>query len=456
MSQFDLSTLSPSDSGNTLVSSLDSFSAAFLSNNSGATRPSYAVEGTKWTKIVSATLREVYYYDGDTDFLLFTYNPVANTFVIDSDTLNGFADYARTIVNASDPGAVGAYNYWIDTTAGLIKQRNAANSGWITIGKSNVDGLLLTGSGNPNGVVTGNFEGQQYYDTTNDLLWVYAGSSTNWFPIGSKQIIASKTSNYTATIYDDVILCDATSGSLTITLYAASGNAGRRLTILKTDSSTNTVTIDGNASETIDGALTTVIYPNQTITLICDGSNWKSIKEQGKGRVLIEEKIASSSASIEFTRGLDGSFPKYEIELFGVVPATTDSVLHLRTSSNGGSSYDAGASNYVSTNFVSSFTNTSLSGGALTVIEITNSTVGRRIENGSAQGLSGTIQVEGLANTTRVKRFVFNMAYRNTGGGIERVTGSGNREATSIVNAILFFFGSGNIASGTFRLYGVN
>jgi hypothetical protein len=184
MSQFDLSTLSPSDSGNTLVSSLDSFSAAFLSNNSGATRPSYAVEGTIWTKIVSATLRQVYYYDGDTDFLLFTYNPVANTFVIDSDTLNGFADYARTIVNASDPGAVGAYNYWIDTTAGLIKQRNAANSGWITIGKSNVDGLLLTGSGNPNGVVTGNFEGQQYYDTTNDLLWVYAGSSTVWYSIG--------------------------------------------------------------------------------------------------------------------------------------------------------------------------------------------------------------------------------------------------------------------------------
>jgi hypothetical protein len=184
MSQFDLSTLSPSDSGNTLVSSLDSFSAAFLSNNSGATRPSYAVEGTIWTKIVSATLRQVYYYDGDTDFLLFTYNPVANTFVIDSDTLNGFADYARTIVNASDPGAVGAYNYWIDTTTGFVKQRNAANSGWIIIGKSNVDGLLLTGSGNPNGVVTGNFEGQQYYDTTNDLLWIYSGSSTVWYSIG--------------------------------------------------------------------------------------------------------------------------------------------------------------------------------------------------------------------------------------------------------------------------------
>jgi hypothetical protein len=163
---------------------LDSFSAAFLSNNSGATRPSYAVEGTIWTKIVSATLRQVYYYDGDTDFLLFTYNPVANTFVIDSDTLNGFADYARTIVNASDPGAVGAYNYWIDTTTGFVKQRNAANSGWIIIGKSNVDGLLLTGSGNPNGVVTGNFEGQQYYDTTNDLLWIYSGSSTVWYSIG--------------------------------------------------------------------------------------------------------------------------------------------------------------------------------------------------------------------------------------------------------------------------------
>lgn len=34
----------------------------------------------------------------------------------------------------ADPGAVGAYRLWADTTTGLLKIRNAANSGWITLG----------------------------------------------------------------------------------------------------------------------------------------------------------------------------------------------------------------------------------------------------------------------------------------------------------------------------------
>lgn len=79
--------------------------------------------------------------------------------------------------------------------------------------------------------------------------------------------IAAKTANYTATANDGSIECDATGGAITITLPAASGTGGRIFAIKKTDSSGNAVTIDANASETIDGA-TTISLASQYSTAI--------------------------------------------------------------------------------------------------------------------------------------------------------------------------------------------
>ena len=87
--------------------------------------------------------------------------------------------------------------------------------------------------------------------------------------------ITSKTANYTATATDHTIICDATSGVFTITLPAASGIAGRIYVLKKTDSSSNIVTIDANASETIDGALTQLLNVQyKSLAIQSDGSNW--------------------------------------------------------------------------------------------------------------------------------------------------------------------------------------
>ena len=86
--------------------------------------------------------------------------------------------------------------------------------------------------------------------------------------------VVSKTANYTLTSADSYILADATSGSITITLPAVSGISGRIYTIKRTDSSANTVTIDGNASETIDDQTTQTLSQYDTIKIICDGTEW--------------------------------------------------------------------------------------------------------------------------------------------------------------------------------------
>jgi hypothetical protein len=92
---------------------------------------------------------------------------------------------------------------------------------------------------------------------------------------GFSNAVVAKTANYTATINDHVIKCSASGGAFTITLPAASTATGLLLHIKKTDSSANRITIDGNASELVEDAVTQqLIYQGENLMLQCDGSQW--------------------------------------------------------------------------------------------------------------------------------------------------------------------------------------
>jgi hypothetical protein len=94
--------------------------------------------------------------------------------------------------------------------------------------------------------------------------------------IGFKQNYVTKTGAYTATNDDYVI--DCTSGTFTVTLPASSGRTGRIL-IIK-NSGAGTITVDGNASETIDGATTySLSVQYATVQIMSDGTNWKIISK---------------------------------------------------------------------------------------------------------------------------------------------------------------------------------
>lgn len=86
--------------------------------------------------------------------------------------------------------------------------------------------------------------------------------------------ITTKTSNYTATSFDEHILADATSGAVTITLPTAVGRTDP-ITVKKIDNSTNAVTVDAAGSDTIDGQLTRRLDAQwDYCTLVPSGSGW--------------------------------------------------------------------------------------------------------------------------------------------------------------------------------------
>ena len=90
--------------------------------------------------------------------------------------------------------------------------------------------------------------------------------------------LSSKSADYTAVATDSTLLVDATAAARTITLPAASGATGRIYVVKKTDAGGNSVTVDANASETIDGATTYVLATQYKFVAIqCDGSNWHVI-----------------------------------------------------------------------------------------------------------------------------------------------------------------------------------
>jgi len=72
---------------------------------------------------------------------------------------------------------------------------------------------------------------------------------------------------------DYILLCETTAGAFTLTLTASAANANRLLVIKNIG--TNNLTIDANASETIDGETNIVISTQyNSVNLVCDGTEW--------------------------------------------------------------------------------------------------------------------------------------------------------------------------------------
>jgi hypothetical protein len=102
------------------------------------------------------------------------------------------------------------------------------------------------------------------------------GVVTAYNQIGSNIAI---TGAYTmgANSFGNLHFCSGTTADYTLTLPAVSGNTGRIVTIQMSNTLTKLVTVDGNGSEMIDGALTRIMWANESCVLYCDGTAWRKV-----------------------------------------------------------------------------------------------------------------------------------------------------------------------------------
>lgn len=93
-------------------------------------------------------------------------------------------------------------------------------------------------------------------------------------------------SPFTATRLGSIIKADASSGDITINLPTAVGWLGFQYTV-KHSGSGNSVIIDPNGSQTIDGSTTLTLVPKQAVTIMSDGANWH----------VMDQKLAGSATT---------------------------------------------------------------------------------------------------------------------------------------------------------------
>ena len=119
-------------------------------------------------------------------------------------------------------------------------------------------------------------DGDQYYNSTTKNWKVYDGALSKWVIISRNYAYTITSSTYTAGANGEtIILANAASNAITISLPSAASSTNDSFFIKKIDSSSNAITIDGDASEQIDGEITKIISIQYTsIQIVCDGSNW--------------------------------------------------------------------------------------------------------------------------------------------------------------------------------------
>ena len=202
----------------------------------------------------------------------------------------------------------------------------------------------------------------------------------------------------------------------------------------------------------ISGAVT----PTHTELNYVDGVT-SAIQTQITNRalVLITLATAASSATIDFTASIDGTYREYELHGVNLVPSV-NAQLDLYTSANAGSSWDSAAGDYDYVVSRETGTTNSVANGSTTATSI-------RLTNGNIEsttawgGFSFIARFYDPAGTAHYKRFNWTggAPVNTTKGNLVAISGSGTRAATAAINGVRVQPSSGTIVTGYVALYGV-
>ena len=178
----------------------------------------------------------------------------------------------------------------------------------------------------------------------------------------------------------------------------------------------------------------------------------------GGGLNLISTQTASSSSTIDFTSGIDSTYKEYIFKFINIHPSADGSQFLFNLSADTGSNYNVTKTTTAFRSFHSE--DDSATGlGYYTGGDLAQSTDFQRfadsLGNDNDQSLSGTFTLFDPSSTTFVKHFIANVNYSYDADYSLQYFLAGYGNTTSAIDAIQFKMNSGNIDSGTIKLYGV-
>lgn len=262
---------------------------------------------------------------------------------------------------------------------------------------------------------------------------------------GTPSAAVAKSSNYTVVAGDAGSTIKATA-ALTLNLTAAATlGANFMFDVVNAASSNGVVTIDPNSSETINGTATLKIFPGERATIVCDGSNWQAFGLAPL--VLLSTQVVAAASSISFVSLFDASFSLFEVRGTGLLAGSGNAGLIAQVSTNAGSTWLSGSTDY-KLNYVVMDQGGTLSGGSSDDSSISIC----QISSGSMASFE--MELFDFNSGTNYKTTQQRQA-GSVAGGLRYMASSIRLIGanTSVVNGLRFSPSSSNV-TGTFKLYG--
>ena len=176
---------------------------------------------------------------------------------------------------------------------------------------------------------------------------------------------------------------------------------------------------------------------------------------------LIKSQTASSSATISFVDGtsdvvLDSTYPIYLFKIINAHPGTDDVAFQFQANAAGGSGFNE----TMTTTTFKSYHNEGDSLNVLSYVAAGDQAQGTSyqgissVENDNQESCSGELWLFNPSSTTYVKHFMARFQDIHSAVSMDTYT-AGYFNTTSAIDEISFKCASGNIDSGTFKLYGI-
>lgn len=265
----------------------------------------------------------------------------------------------------------------------------------------------------------------------------------------------------TLTLPDTGNAYNVNSGNSVINEIVFGGTAGATVVVIQF---TQVVTLTNSANLVLPGGANILTAPGDYgfFRRAPNGVKHCAFYQRADGTALVQP--STTTPAVEFISSIDfsgessgnfigfdaGMYDSYIFDFANVTPATNNAILRVRTSSNGGTSYDSGGSNYQWARSgrlgnIDGNANGSASGILLAA----------GISSSSNFGLSGRMILTGPHLSARTQ-VTMQSSYRY-GASLTHsvISSSGMRDSSSDVDAIQFSMSTGNISSGTITMYGV-
>ena len=178
--------------------------------------------------------------------------------------------------------------------------------------------------------------------------------------------------------------------------------------------------------------------------------------------IFISKVTASSSATIDFTSGIDSTYKEYVFTFNNIEPATDGADFSFQVETGTNSDYNqtitssyfrayhheadsAAAIEYVTGKDLAQSTNFQVLAGA----------VGNGADGNNDECASGKMHLFNPSSTTFVKHFTSHINMYENGNSCHTIFVGGYINDTTAITRVRFKFSSGNIATGDICLYGI-